>query len=143
MKRKGFGTSDLVMYAVGIAIILGGIVYQGLTSSLDMGKRAKAMSDATAIANAVSQYKYEVGNYPVNLATVASKQGITLPTVDAYGNANGGINGTGGASAYCYAYNSTRFAVWSVGANKANNSGGSGTNPPSVFGGDDVGVLSK
>lgn len=147
-KRKGFGTVDLAIWAVGLTIFAGAGVF-AVNTYMDSGKTATAKAQCASIATAVSRYKFETGAYPVNLNALTGTSGVygpwmgSLPTADPWDNTNAGINGTGGGtSAYCYSYNtSTGFAVWSVGKNHANNSGGSGTSLPTAFSNDDVGVI--
>lgn len=145
-KRKGLAAMDMVMYAIGITLLAAmGIV--GASTVLDGGKPPIASAQIGSIAGAVSRYKFEIGTYPANLEALTTASGgygpwlPSLPASDPWNNTSGGIDGSGGTSAYCYARTATGFAIWSIGKNHANNSGGSGSTLPTAFGGDDVGVF--
>lgn len=148
-KRKAFISIDMAFCAA-VVIIMALMVLPKVNDVIESTKRNTDMASISAIANVISQYKYEVGNYPPNLAVLVTKNGAygpwlsNLPSSDIWGTTNTGINGTGGGnSPYCYAYTSNGFAVWSMGKNKTNNSGGGGTTLPTAFSGDDYGVLGK
>ena len=144
-KRKGFGTVDLAVWAIGITIFAGAGAF-AVNTYMDSGKTSTAKAQCASIATAVARYKFETGAYPINLNALTGTSGVygpwlaSLPT-DPWDNTNTGINGTGGTSAYCYGFTSAGFAVWSVGKNHTNNSGGSGSTLPTAFSNDDVGVI--
>lgn len=84
------------------------------------------------LATAISQYKFETGEYPLNLnsLTVSNEQYgpyISSAALRDPWNQN-----------YNYSYNDNSFAVWSNGPDKKNNSGGG---VPAAFQGDDIGVI--
>jgi competence protein ComGC len=147
-KRKGFGLVEIALYTIAILVIIA-IVIPKNDDTITATKRKSDYAQVVTIATAISQYKYEIGNYPPNLAALLAKNGVygpwlsSLPSADVWGTTNSGINGSGGVSAYCYAYTANGFAVWSVGMNKVNNSGGGGTTLPAAFNGDDYGVIGK
>ncbi|CVK21669.1 type II secretion system protein GspG [Sporomusa sphaeroides] len=144
--------------AVGLHIILA-VAFLILVSSLptlpvnklyDFGKKGEAMADISRISGAISRYKSRTNEYPVNQQALLVSVGgyepelTSLPERDPWGNTNTGVNGTGGISAYCYARTEKGFAVWSIGRDKQNNSGGSGSSLPNAnFSGDDVGIISE
>lgn len=145
-KRKGFGSLDLVLYGVGLIILIGGGIL-GYSNFLDTAKIPAATTQTASIFSAVSRYKSEVGSYPTNLQALLVQNGSlgpwlsSLPSPDPWGIINTGINGSGGVSAYCYSRTSTGFAVWSLGKNGTNNSGGNGSVLPLAISGDDVGFI--
>ena len=148
MKRKGISSGDLAIYIVMVSIILMA-AWPSVTGYFDRGNRSKAIGDCTMIASALSTYHQQMGTYPPNLEalTGASPYGppwlLRLPAADPWGTTNAGIDGGGGTSAYAYAYTANGFAVWSLGKNNVNNSGGSGTALPAAFSGDDVGLFGQ
>jgi type II secretory pathway pseudopilin PulG len=147
-KRKGFSLVELILYTVAILVIIAIVIPRG-DDTITASKKKSDYAQIVTISTAISQYKFEIGNYPPNQAALLTQNGVygpwlvSLPTSDIWGTTNSGINGSGGASAYCYAYTANGFAVWSLGANKVNNSGGGGTTLPTAFSGDDYGVLEK
>lgn len=146
--HKGFTMLEMAAVIVGIAVITG-LAFLPAPKFMDAGKKAAAQGDMVKIGGAISRYKAVTEAYPVNLqALTTSVNGYqpflnSLPAADPWGTTNAGINGTGGASAYCYARTDKGFALWSLGQNKQNNSGGTGSSLPASFGGDDVGFLSE
>lgn len=147
MKRKGsMIISDLMAYILGgAAILVVGSLVVGL--AINQAKSGQAKGDVGRFKVAISMFKNQTGNYPLNLETLMVKQGIydpvftiqSFPKKDPWGNIVGGIDGDGGGSPYCYAYTSNGFAVWAIGKDSRNNSGGAGHTLPSGFSGDDVG----
>lgn len=147
-KRSGFGLIELILYTAAILVIIAVVVPRS-DDTVTATKKKSDYAQVVTISTAISQYKYEIGNYPPNLGALLVKNGVygpwlsSLPSADIWGTTNSGINGSGGASPYCYAYTANGFAVWSIGANKVNNSGGGGTTLPTALTGDDYGVIGK
>lgn len=146
MKRHGFGLIEFMICAALLAIFAALIMPKG-EGTIESSKKSADQAQISAIASAISLYKYEIGSYPSNLQALTTSNGIygpwrpSLPSTDMWGNTTG-INGTGGGtSPYCYAYTSSGFAVWSIGENRVNNSGGGGSSLPTKFYGDDYGVI--
>lgn len=148
LKRKGYDLVSLAIWAACIMIIIA-VLSPKSDDTIDGTKQKNDIVQVNALASAVSQYKSEIGNYPPNLNVLTNKNGdlgpwlSKLPLKDSWGTTNSGINGTGGVSPYCYSYTTNGFAVWSLGKNKANNSGGSGTKLPTAFNSDDYGIFLK
>lgn len=148
MKRKGVSLPELLLVCIGIAIIVG-IASVGITKGNETNKISQARTQVSAIANAVTSYKYDMGVYPPNLEALTTASGIygpwlkPLPTADPFGTTSAGIDGTGGTSPYAYGRTTAGFAIWSLGKDKTNNSGGSGSAIPASFSGDDVGVFGQ
>lgn len=147
--RKGQDLIQLALYAAALVILLA-VAIPRYDNYIPTVKNRSDYAQIADIATKISQYKYEVGTYPINLQALTATNGSygpwlrRLPSQDAWGTTNTGINGSaGGVSPYCYAYDNNGFAVWSLGQNKVNNSGGGGTAVPASFSGDDYGVISK
>lgn len=144
-KRAGWVLSEIIMGVVILGIIAT-LAAAKAPDIIDDFRSAKAQSEVNSIAIAIQRYKTEVGSYPTNLGALTTKNGVfgpwlKLPASDSWGSTTT-INGTGGGSSpYCYAYTANGFAVWSLGKNKTNNSGGAGTTLPSAIGGDDIGLI--
>lgn len=104
----GYVAFILVVVLVGAASINGYHTYS---------TNQEALSGASSIGAALSQYHFEVGSYPDNLSDLTSKNGqygpwlISLPT-DPWAN---GAN-------YQYLHNDSQFAVFSVGRDGGVNS---------------------
>lgn len=147
--NKGFSLIELSVVISVLAILLA-VGLPKFDAYVDRGRRAQAYGDIAAISSAVAQYKLYMGSYPTNQAALRDASPFdnrpwipALPSKDPWGTANSGIDGTGGNGAYCYSFTANGFAVWSLGKNKVNNSGGSGTTLPNAFAGDDPGVLGQ
>ena len=150
MKNEdGFSSVELVFYMVCIGILLS-IGLPRISDYLDKGNRTKTISEIALLSSSISAYRQQMGSYPANLGvltTASAYSGIPwinqIPTSDPWETTSSGINGTGGVSAYAYSRTTSGFAVWSLGKNKVNNSGGSGAVLPSSFGGDDIGFIGQ
>jgi type II secretory pathway pseudopilin PulG len=147
--KKGISTLDLAMYIVCVAIIILAAL-PNASIYIDKGNRSKALGELSMLSTAISSYHKQMGVYPTNLSALTSASPyngtpwiLRLPSSDPWGTTNTGINGNGGTSAYAYSNTTAGFAVWSLGKNKTNNSGGSGTALPTSFGGDDVGIFGQ
>lgn len=97
-----------------------------------LGRNSSSKTGVATLATAISQYKFEIGEYPLNLnsLTVSNEQYgpyISSAALKDPWNQN-----------YNYSYNDNSFAVWSNGPDKKNNSGGG---VPAAFQGDDIGVI--
>lgn len=145
-KRRGAFYFPIIILIVCIAAMSQGAVSNYLPVYND-AKNTQAYSDTKAIGMAIQEYRTQVKSLPPNLDALEKKSGvygpwIKLPEKDPWGTTNAGINGNGGsAKPYCYAFSATGFAVWSLGKDKVNNSGGSGNAPPSEISGDDQGFV--
>lgn len=147
-KRKGFDLISLIIWSA-CTIVLISMLIPSSSDTLTGAKKKSDIAQINSLAVAVRQYKSEMGDYPTSLNVLANKSGDfgpwipKMPTKDAWGTTNTGINGNGGISPYCYAYTADGFAIWSLGKNKTNDSGGGGTTLPASFKGDDDGVFLK
>lgn len=137
IKRKGFAIFQLLI-ALAIVAVITGFSLLNATSVMGTASYAELEADASAVAMAISTYRSQVKSYPASLDVLTAKNGDygpwlnrSTPIVDPNGNS------------YMYAHNSNGFAVWSVGANGASDSGGGGSTVPATISGDDVGSISK
>ncbi|MDR1701513.1 MAG: type II secretion system GspH family protein [Sporomusaceae bacterium] len=149
MKKRAGVILGQMAVAMAILVILCSYGITNVDTFKHPSQNAAAMQNINALAGFISQYRYQTGSYPPNLEALTVKKGVygpwilKLPTEDPWGTKSAGIDGNGGTSAYCYAKSANGFAVWSLGKNQANNSGGGGNVLPTAFGGDDVGVLGQ
>lgn len=148
MRAKGWTIYELITIML-IILALSGIASLPSGKYFDFGKKVQAQGDQVKIGSAISQFKAHKERYPNNLQELTTTLNgnapyiEALPTTDPWGTTNAGINGTGGASAYCYARTTNEFAIWSLGSNQSNDSGGSGGSLPSGFNSDDVGFKAQ
>lgn len=127
-----FFLSDLVIYFLA-AIFLTAIAWPGIRAYLDASKNDKAQADTAMLCGRISQYRFEVGSYPANLAALENAVGQFGPWVndlpeDPWSNGN----------TYQYLQNADGCVVFSVGKNGAANS-----TVAAGIGGDDVGYFIK
>lgn len=147
-KRKGYDLLSLIIWSA-CTIVLISMLLPESEDTVTGAKQKNDIVQVNSLAVAVRQYKSEMGDYPTSLNVLVNKNGdlgpwlAKMPTKDAWGTTNSGINGNGGVSPYCYAYTADGFAIWSLGKNKINNSGGGGTTLPTSFKNDDDGVFLK
>jgi len=146
--RKGSLFIEIAIAVAALGILLA-VVMPKYADTVPTAKKSADMVQISAIASAVANYKLEKKQYPTNLQVLTKKSGDlgpwmpSLPAADTWGHTTT-INGSeGGASPYCYAYTSNGFAVWSMGKDGKNNSGGGGSILPVKFSGDDYGILEK
>ena len=66
MKKRGWFSIELAICIV-VFLVLMAVFLPKSMEFLDQGKRSKAQSDLSAIGVAVSQYAFEVGEYPKKL----------------------------------------------------------------------------
>lgn len=130
-KRKGITIVELA-FAMLLIVIL---VSAGMISAKgtpDYAKRTQTKADIATLSTAISTYRYQVGRYPDSLNSLMNAPFgsllITSPNNDPWG------------SQYSYSNDGTKYAVWSKGKNKINNSTGT---VPTTFGGDDIGICSQ
>lgn len=107
-------------------MLLGGAI-------LDNGRYNKAKTDTAAISTAVSQYKFEHDAFPGDLDQLTKKDGQYGPYLSS------DILKDPWNNDYHYSVNTStgRFAVWSNGRNKVNDTG---TFNDSING-DDIGIM--
>lgn len=131
-KKPGFTLVEiLVACSIIVALAVGAMVVGG--TILDNGRYNKAKTDVATISTAISQYKFEHEAFPAALANLTTKDGQYGPYLsndiltDPWGNA------------YHYGVNTStgRFAVWSNGHNKVNDTGTFNN----AISGDDIGIM--
>lgn len=151
MKTKKRKASLVVEIAIGLAVlgVILSVILPRYTDSVPSAKKSADIAQISVIVTAIGNYRQDMKTYPPNLQALVTKNGdfgpwlASLPATDQWGNTTN-INGIGGGtSPYCYAFTADGFAVWSLGENKANNSGGGGSVLPAQFSGDDDGILEK
>lgn len=113
MKRRGILMVNLAMALVFTMLILAAAMTKG-GEFLNLGRTAGAEGDASQICMAVSQYRFEMGKYPVNLAELTKK-------VDAFGPWLRKVPTDPWGNGYEYQQNDDGFAVWSKGSDKTTN----------------------
>lgn len=131
-RRRGFSFMEILMACLIIVAISTGAVFVS-GHFMTSGRYNATKSNVSAVALGVSQYRFEVGALPSTLAELTVKNGTYGPWVhesvlkDAW---NGDL---------LFYHDGNQFAVWSIGANKRNESGA----PLTTFGGDDIGVVAR
>ena len=121
-KRSGFTLAEILVVLAAIICLAAGAVVVG-KNYLESGRYNAA----------VSQYKFEMEEYPDSLNTLTQKVEQYGPWLSADSLQDPWDND------YQYSFNEAdnRFAVWSNGPDGTNSSG----NNPAEFTGDDIGVL--
>ena len=131
-KRSGFTLAEILVVLAAIICLAAGAVVVG-KNYLESGRYNAAKADVSAIAIAVSQYKFEMEEYPDSLNTLTQKVEQYGPWLSADSLQDPWDND------YQYSFNEedNLCAVWSNGPDGTNSSG----NNPAEFTGDDIGVL--
>lgn len=150
MRRKGTSLPELSMVILVIAILAATLV-SVYDDAMNGARYARADGEIATLGAAVARYRYDMNEYPATIEILATNSPIDgkawltsqmVPSADPWGN-RCGINGSGGSAAYCYSFSPSGFALWTMGANKANNSGGGAGSLPAAFSNDDKGVFGK
>lgn len=137
--RKGFSLPEIIV-CLGSILALSTAAVIGSEVIMKNGRYNAAKANVSAISIAVSQYRFETGNYPANLNVLTSVDEATGkgPWIVAdsifdpwHNEYMLYVNGTSG------------FAVWSMGADGQNNSGEPVTEFNSGGEGDDIGVFGR
>ncbi len=133
MKRKGFSLVE-IMVGLGVIIALAAATFPTASAFLSLGRHSGVKTDVGALSAAVSQYVFEVGTYPPNLSALTQAVGQYGPWLSASSLKDQWGND------YNYSVDTAnkKYAVWSNGPNKTNNSGGG---VPASFSSDDVGFI--
>lgn len=130
-KRNGYTMIEVMIVLVIMIALSAGIFLSSDLSSV--GRDSKNKMIVNTVASAVSQFKFETGDYPVQLNDLTTKKDIYGPYLlaenlkDTYGQ---NIN-------YSFSVDQKFFMVWSNGKNKVSNSN-SGIG---LIAGDDVGIV--
>lgn len=132
LKERGFSFMELVVVLSVIVAMASGAFVVG-NSILQNGRFNAAKSEVAALSLAVSQYHFELGVWPDSLETLTTAVGQYGPWADAESLSDP----WGHAFNYAINANGRQFAVWSNGANGANDSG----NVPAQFNSDDIGII--
>lgn len=133
MARKGFTFPELVI-SILILLIMGSAWMVNSGDLLDTGKNRTAEINAATITMSISQYAFEVKEYPKSLSDLTKKNGQYGPWLD-----ETKLKDPWDMD-YIYVIDETsgRLAVWSCGNDMTNNSG---SGVPTKFNGDDVGSI--
>lgn len=131
-KRSGFTFIEILIACSIIIALAVGAVFIGSTI-LDNGRYNKAKTDTATISTAVGQYKFEHDAFPENLDVLTKKDGQYGPYLSK------DILKDPWQNDYHYRVNTStgRFAVWSNGHNKANDTGSF----TDSIKGDDIGIM--
>lgn len=131
-RRKGFTLAELLVVLAAIICLGTGAVIVG-RNYLESGRYNTAKADVSAIAIAVSQYKFEMEEYPASLEVMTQQAEQYGPWLHEDSLTDPWDND------YQYSFDEAgnSFAVWSNGPDGTNASG----NRPTEFAGDDIGVL--
>mgnify|MGYP005903588437 CR=1 FL=1 len=114
MKKKvhaGFSIIE-IMVALGIVLSMAVAILPVGNNYFALGRNSSSKTGVATLATAISQYKFETGEYPLNLnsLTVSNEQYgpyISSAALRDPWNQN-----------YNYSYNDNSFAVWSNGPDK-------------------------
>lgn len=130
--KKGFSLVE-IMVVLGMIVALGtSAIFVG-RNYLESGRYSTAKADVSAIAIAVSQYKFEMEEYPQTLNVMTQK-------VEQYGpwlHEDSLKDPWDRDYQYSFDESNNSFAVWSYGPDGTNASGSN----PTEFTGDDIGIL--
>ena len=138
-KRRGMFTTDVTV-GITVLVILIAVGIMGFKPAKDSAKNGIAKAETSQIMAAISQYHYEIGEYPATLSVLTSKSenGQYGPWL-AELKKDPWSNNKQATADYQYVIDTIneRVAVFSVGANQASES------TVESIGGDDVGVVGK
>ena len=137
--RKGFSLPEIIV-CLGSILALSTAAVIGSEVIMKNGRYSAAKASASAIAVAVSQYKFETGNYPVSLNVLTS---VDENTGKGPWIAADNIFDPWHNEYMLYVNGTSGFAVWSMGADGQNNSGDPVAEFNSGGTGDDIGVFGR
>lgn len=131
-KKQGFTFVEILVACSIIIALAVGAIFLG-SAILDNGRYNKAKTDTATISTAIGQYKFELGSFPKSIEDLTKKDGQYGPYLssdilkDPWGND------------YHFSVNTStsRFAVWSNGHNKTNDTGSFNDS----ISGDDIGIM--
>lgn len=131
-KKQGFTFVEILVACSIIIALAVGAIFLG-SAILDNGRYNKAKTDTATISTAIGQYKFEHGSFPESIDVLTKKDGQYGPYLssdilkDPWGND------------YHFSVNTStgRFAVWSNGHNKINDTGSFNDS----ISGDDIGIM--
>ena len=131
-KKQGFTFVEILVACSIIIALAVGAIFLG-SAILDNGRYNKAKTDTATISTAIGQYKFELGSFPKSIDDLTKKDGQYGPYLssdilkDPWGND------------YHFSVNTStgRFAVWSNGYNKTNDTGSF----KDSISGDDIGIM--
>lgn len=129
MKLRGYFLLEVV---IGILLIMITVAVVGVKGreAINVGKSSRATADVNYLGGVISQYKFEIGDYPATLEKLKSKNGDYGPWIREVPKDPWGRD-------YVYQKNADGFAVWSKGEDGNSNSN------LSKIGNGDIGCLGK
>lgn len=130
-KKSGFTIIEILV-VLGVVIAMAIAVLPVGSNYFALGRNSSSKTGVATLATAISQYKFEIGEYPLNLNSLTVSNGQYGPYISSTALKDSWNQN------YNYSYNDNSFAVWSNGPDKKNNSGGG---VPTAFQGDDIGVI--
>lgn len=130
-KKSGFTIIEILV-VLGVVIAMAVAVLPVGSNYFALGRNSSSKTGVATLATAISQYKFEIEEYPLNLNSLTVSNGQYGPYIS-----SAALKDSWNQN-YNYSYNDNSFAVWSNGPDKKNNSGGG---VPTAFQGDDIGVI--
>ena len=110
-----------------VTMVMASAVVFNITDYMNQARYARAKGEMSQLAEAITRYHYDMQAYPASLAALKNtspygdgSQWIPtalFPTVDPWGSA------CAAGTAYCYTTNGAIFSIWTLGANKTQESG--------------------
>jgi general secretion pathway protein G len=131
-KKQGFTFVEILVACSIIIALAVGAIFLG-SAILDNGRYNKAKTDTATISTAIGQYKFELGSFPKSIDDLTKKDGQ-------YGHyLSSDILKDPWGNDYHFSVNTStsRFAVWSNGHNKTNDTGSFNDS----ISGDDIGIM--
>lgn len=113
-KRKGWMSIELIHTLIIMLALMAVIVPKG-NEMLNVGRDAQARSVTAALGAAISEYYFEIGEYPESLDALTIRKGQYGPWVTSSTYGKDPWN-----HPYVYLKNSNGFAVFSIGSNNQN-----------------------
>lgn len=131
-KKQGFTFVEILVACSIIIALAVGAIFLG-SAILDNGRYNKAKTDTATISTAIGQYKFELGSFPKSIDDLTKKDGQYGPYLSS------DILKDPWNNDYHYSVNTStgRFAVWSNGRNKVNDTGTFNNSISS----DDIGIM--
>lgn len=139
MKRNGFSMIEVMVCLICI-LCLSAAIAPDFSAYSGIGKSTSTRIRIGTISTAIAQYRFEMGYYPTSLSVLKTKSGQYGPwisTQEAFQDEYGV------AMKYAFNNGTNRFALWSYGTNKRNDSAVSGDGVPNAIQKDDIGFIGK
>lgn len=137
-QRNGFSMIEIIVCLICV-LCLSAAIAPDFSAYSGLGKSTATKIRIGTISTAITQYRFELGQYPPSLQSLQSKNGQYGPWIaadmlrDEFGT----------SLRYVFNNNTNRFAVWSYGQNKRNDTALSGDGIPNTIQKDDIGFVGK